>query len=93
MFEEDLRVTSSYFVEMLEEPGYMERDMKMCQMCVRAGILTEENAILLNRQSCMLYKGYLKTILDLEPAEEEKDKLRKMFMDDICSVFYHLIHD
>ena len=50
-----------------------ERDMVMAERCAQAGVITMGNAMNMNRMVCLLYKGYLKEILDygLEPDEIE----------------------
>ena len=48
-------------------------DMVMAERCAQAGVITMGNAMNMNRMVCLLYKGYLKEILDygLEPDEIE----------------------
>ena len=45
----------------------------MAERCAQAGVINMGNAMNMNRMVCLLYKGYLKEILDygLEPDEIE----------------------
>ena len=58
---------------MLQSTDLFERDMVMAERCAQAGVITMGNAMNRNRMVCLLYKGYLKEILDygLEPDEIE----------------------
>jgi len=71
MFPEEINESSTSFQAMLKMPEFHERDFEMCKLCVKENAITYENAIILNRVVCMMYKGYLKTILDKEITDEE----------------------
>lgn len=73
MFPERINIVSPYLQVMLQSTDLFERDMVMAERCAQAGVITMGNAMNMNRMVCLLYKGYLKEILDygLEPDEIE----------------------
>ena len=73
MFPERINIVSPYLQVMLQSTDLFERDMVMAERCAQAGVITMGNAMKMNRMVCLLYKGYLKEILDygLEPDEIE----------------------
>lgn len=83
MFPENIRDTNQKFLEMLNMPDFLGRDYQMCLKCVEAGVLSHENAKILNRSVCMLYKGYFKTVYDEHPDEQETERLIRAFIDDV----------
>lgn len=93
MFPENIRNTNTFFWEMLNTPGFLERDFEMCKKCVEAGVLTYDNAVKLNRMACMLYKGYFKTVYDEGIEEAEVDKTVKMYIDDLEIIVAGLASD
>lgn len=93
MFPEDLCHTNQFFHEMLQKPDFMSRDFEICRRCIRAGAITMQNAIRLNRIICLLYKGYLKTVLDEGIAPEDVDERVKTFIDDVDTVVMMLAKD
>ena len=48
--------------EMLEIPGYYDRDYYVCRRIVKEGKITEENARKLNHILCTLFLGYFKFV-------------------------------
>ena len=70
---ERINIVSPYRQVMLQSTVLFERDMVMAERCAQAGVITMGNAMNMNRMVCLLYKGYLKEILDygLEPDEIE----------------------
>lgn len=93
MFPEDIKDSNSIFSEMLHTSDFMGRDFEMCKRCVNAHVISHENAVLLNRMACMLYKGYLKTILDDEVGSEQIETRVNQFVDDIDRVVMMLAED
>jgi len=71
LFPEEINESSTSFQAMLKMPEFHERDFEMCKLCIRENTITYENAVILNRVVCMMYKGYLKTILDKGITDEE----------------------
>ena len=51
--------------------------------CVKAGAISEENALILNRMSCILYKGYFKGVMDDGIEEDEIEERVRSFIDDL----------
>lgn len=71
MYPEDIQDSNQFFSEMLLTPDFLGRDFEMCKKCIDKNAITYENAVILNRMVCMLYKGYLSTILEegIDPAD------------------------
>lgn len=93
MFPEDIRDSNSFFSEMLHTSDFMGRDFEMCKKCVNANAISYENACRLNRMACMLYKGYLKTILDDGIEQEQIEERVNQFVDDIDTAVMALAGD
>lgn len=93
IFSEDMEGTSHFFYEMLQTPDFMGRDFEMCKKCLQAGAITEENAVQLNRMVCMIYKGYLKTILDEGLPGEGVDAMVRQFIGDVDRIVKGLASD
>lgn len=72
MFPEEIDESSTSFQAMLTNPDFLGRDFEMCKMCIEDGAISYENAVILNRIVCLLYKGYLKTIIDKKITEENE---------------------
>lgn len=72
MFPEEIDESSTSFQAMLTNPDFLGRDFEMCKMCIEDGAISYENAVILNRIVCLLYKGYLKTIIDKKITEEDE---------------------
>lgn len=72
MFPEEIDESSTSFQVMLTNPEFLGRDFEMCKLCVKENAITYNNAIVLNRVVCLLYKGYLKTIMDKKIVDEEE---------------------
>lgn len=62
MFPDAIIKVSPLIKEMLEIPGFYDRDYFVCRRLVAAGKLTEENAVKLNHILCTLFLGYFKFI-------------------------------
>ena len=71
MFPEEIDESSTSFQAMLTNPEFLGRDFEMCKLCVADDAITYDNAVMLNRIVCLLYKGYLKTIMDNKITDEE----------------------
>ena len=50
---------------------------------MKAGAISEENALILNRMSCILYKGYFKGVMDDGIEEDEIEERVRSFIDDL----------
>lgn len=93
MFPEDIKDSNSIFSEMLHTSDFMGRDFEMCKKCVSEQAISYENAVLLNRMACMLYKGYLKTILADGIEPEQIETRVKQFVDDVDRMVMMLAED
>lgn len=93
MFPDNIQYTSEFFLEMLNTPDFLGRDFEMCKKCVEAGVISNENAVRLNRMVCMIYKGYFKTVYDERPKEETIEKLRMQCIRDIERIVKSLASD
>lgn len=71
MFPEEIDESSTSFQAMLTNPEFLGRDFEMCKLCVADDAITYDNAVMLNRIVCLLYKGYLKTIMDKKITDED----------------------
>lgn len=70
MFPEDLLHVPPIIKEMLEIPGFYERDYSILTKLVEYGELTEPTAKKINHIECNLYLGYFKYIMDTHIPEE-----------------------
>lgn len=93
LFPETVENTNEFFMEMLETTDFMGRDFEICKKCVAAGVLREEDALMLNRQACLLYEGYFKYIADHNIPEEELDTYVQMYIDDLDWIIMHMAID
>ena len=93
MFPEYISLISPYIRRMLETPDFQARDYLMCELCVEAGLFTEENAKRLNETTCMIYKGYLKDILSEGIAPEEIEARHQAFLSEFTMVAALLASD
>lgn len=83
MFPEEINETSVSFQTMLRNPDFLGRDFEMCKICIKENVITYENAVTLNRMVCLIYKGYLKTIIEKKITDEETiNKCVWKFIDD-----------
>lgn len=93
MFPEDIQHTNKFFYSMLQTSDFKGRDFEICKRCMDEGALSLNNAIQINRISCMLYKGYFKTILDEGIAPEEVNHRVNKFIADLDVAVFHLASD
>lgn len=88
MFPERIHIVSPYLQVMLQSTDLFERDMVMARRCAQAGVITMDNARKMNHMICLLYKGYLKEILDYgidpEAVEDRVEEFRRDVEDIIC---------
>lgn len=83
MFPERINIVSPYLQVMLQSTDLFERDMVMARRCAQAGVISMENAEKMNRMICLLYKGYLKEILDYGIAPEAVEERVQEFRRDV----------
>ena len=83
MFPEDIKGTSHIFWTMLKCADFMGRDYEVCKKCIREGVITEENAVQLNRIACLLFKGYFFTVLRDGIRPEEIDERVGQYTSDL----------
>ena len=83
LFPEHINLVSPHLRAMLETPDFFDRDMQMCEKCVAAGVISEEKARYMNRYVCMLYKGYLKGILDSGIESQDIEGLVERFLREV----------
>ena len=93
IFPEHIDLVARYLTDMLRTSDFFERDYQMCRKCAEAGVIDPYNAIVMNRMVCMLYKGYLKGILDNGIEEYEIEDTLAMFMRDTHTVIKNLAKD
>ncbi|MBS6953636.1 MAG: TetR/AcrR family transcriptional regulator [Enterocloster asparagiformis] len=69
MFPDTIVLVSPLIKEMLEIPGYYDRDFLICKRLVAENEITEENAKKLNHVLCTLFLGYFKFVQEngIEP--------------------------
>lgn len=70
MFPDAIIRVSPLIKEMLEIPGYYDRDFYICRRLVAEGKITDENARKLNHIFCTLFLGYFKFVQEhgVEPG-------------------------
>lgn len=83
MFPQNINEANQFFSEMLGTADFWGRDFEMCKKCMNAGAISEENALILNRMSCILYKGYFKGVMDDGIEEDEIEERVRSFIDDL----------
>lgn len=93
MFPEDIKYTNTFFYKMLQTSDFMGRDFEVCKMCILEGALSSKNATQMNRISCTLYKGYLKTILDEGINPENINNRVNEFISDLEITVFNLASD
>lgn len=86
MFPERINIVSPYLQVMLQSTDLFERDMVMAERCARAGVISAGNALRMNRMVCILYKGYLKEILDYGLETEAIEGKVKDFIEDVEAI-------
>ena len=93
LFPEQINMVSPYLRLMLETPDFFERDCQMCQKCVEAGVISEEKARIMNRLVCLVYKGYLKGIIDSGIEAGQIEERVREFLKDIKLIMAALADD
>ncbi len=67
------------------------RDYLMLDECVKRGCIDDNDAVMLNRFSINLFKGYFKKVLDLSLGPQEQDHEREKFLEVIHFVFDRVV--
>ncbi len=80
MFPDAIIQVSPLIKEMLEIPGYYDRDYFICRRLVEEGKLTKENAGKLNHILCTLFLGYFKFVQENGIAAEEISDMVEQFI-------------
>lgn len=80
MFPDAIIRVSPLVKEMLEIPGYYDRDYFICKHLVAEGKITEENAGKLNHILCTLFLGYFKFVQEHGVELEEIPELVERFI-------------
>ena len=93
MFPEDLKDTSKIFQEMFQIPDFQSRDMLICKKSINEGAITEQNGEKLNRIVCMMFEGYLKSMLDHRAGSEEIESKVSTFIEDVDGIIHWLAGD
>ena len=75
MFPEAIVLVSPLIKEMLEIPGYYDRDYLICRRLVEEKEIAEENARKLNHVLCTLFLGYFKFV---QENAVERDKIQEL---------------
>lgn len=75
MFPEAIVRVSPLIKEMLEIPGYYDRDYLICRRLVEEKEIAEENAEKLNHVLCTLFLGYFKFV---QENAVERDKIQEL---------------
>lgn len=82
--EETLDMNMDYVPVFLKEGDFLKRDYMMLEKCIRDGIFTELEAVLINKMSIYLCKGCIKTILD--HPERDAEAIRADFLECVRAV-------
>ena len=93
MFPEEIQTSSPVFQTMLRNPDFLGRDYEVCKVCVKAGAISEERAVILNRMVCFLYMGYFKNLMDKSIKEENLNSYVWKFVEDVERIVFHLADD
>lgn len=93
MFPDEINESSTSFQRMLRTPDFLGRDFEMCKICIKENAISYEKAVQLNRIVCLLYKGYLKTIMDKKIVDD--DEINKMVWNyvDECEIIVRALAD
>ena len=93
MFPEEIQTSSPVFQTILRNPDFLGRDYEVCKVCVKAGAISEEKAVILNRIVCFLYMGYFKNLMDKSIKEENLNSYVWKFVEDVERIVFHLADD
>lgn len=93
MFPEEIQTSSPVFQAMLRNPDFLGRDYEVCKVCMKAGAISEEKAVVLNRMVCFLYMGYFKNLMDKGVKKEELDDYIWKFVGDVERIVFSLAED
>ncbi len=82
--EETLNMNMEYIPVFLKEGDFLKRDYMMLEKCIRNGIFTEAEAVLINKTTIYLCKGCMKTLLDHPGSDPEL--IREDFLECVKAV-------
>lgn len=86
MFPEAMVHVPPTLVQMLQIPGFYERDYSILQKIVDEGSLSVEIAQKINHIECTLFLGYFKNVMDLNISEAEIPAIVQKFIGEIRDV-------
>jgi len=86
MFPDTIIKVSPLIKEMLEVPGYYDRDFVIWKHLVKEKEITEENARKLNHIFCNLFLGYFKALQEQEFSECDPNALTDQFVTEIKEI-------
>lgn len=73
-----------YIPVFLKEGDFLKRDYMMLEKCIRDGIFTEAEAVLINKMSIYICKGCIKTLLD--HPEKDSELIKADFLECVKAV-------
>ena len=82
--EETLNMNMEYIPVFLKEGDFLKRDYMMLEKCIRDGIFTEAEAVLINKMSIYICKGCIKTLLD--HPEKDSELIKADFLECVKAV-------
>ncbi len=88
MFPEAVFNLTPVVKDMLEIPGFYERDWHIVQQIVEQGYLSEESGRKVNHIECNLFLGYFKYVQETNIREEEIPALVDRFMSEIKEIVH-----
>ncbi len=86
MFPEAIVNLTPLVKNMLEIPGFYERDWQIVQQIVEQGFLSEESGKKINHIECNLFLGYFKYVQETNIQPEEIPTLVNQFMNEIKEI-------
>lgn len=86
MFPETIVNVTPLIKEMLQIPGYYERDYHILMHLVEHGLITPENTKKINHIECNLFLGYFKYVQDTGISEEDVPNLVAQFMAEVKEI-------
>lgn len=85
--EETLNMNLEYIPVFLKEGDFGKRDYMMLEKCIKAGIFTESEAVLINKMSIYMCKGCVKTLLD--HPDRDPEEVRSDFLECVRAILTH----
>lgn len=86
MFPDTIVLVSPLLKEMLEIPGYYDRDRYMCGLIAAEGKIAAENIEKLNHIVCTLFLGYFKYVQEKGIKQEQIPDMVDQFMTEIREI-------